>query len=163
MDRRRWGLVKALDLPPWLEVPLALVLLDYSLYLWHVVMHRLPRLWRLHQVHHVDLDMDASTALRFHAGEMVASVGVRVAQILGLGVSPLTLSVRETWLLCGMMFHHSNVRLPYGLERRLARVLVTPRMHGIHHSIVPEELNANWSNGLTVWDRLPAGRRTRAP
>jgi sterol desaturase/sphingolipid hydroxylase (fatty acid hydroxylase superfamily) len=163
VERRRWGLLRQLSLPAWLEVPLAVALLDYTLYLWHILVHQLPFLWRFHQPHHVDLDMDASTALRFHFGEMVLSVPWRAAQVLAIGVSPLSLSVWQTATLMEILFHHSNVDLPVELERWLCRFVVTPRMHGIHHSIVPEETNANWSSGLTVWDWLHGTLRLNVP
>jgi sterol desaturase/sphingolipid hydroxylase (fatty acid hydroxylase superfamily) len=154
VERRRWGLLKLVRLPAWLEVALACVLLDYTLYLWHVLTHRVPLLWRFHLAHHVDLDLDASTALRFHFAELVLSVPWRAGQILLIGVSPRSLSVWQTFLFLSILFHHSNVELPVELERRLNRLVVTPRMHGIHHSVVKEETNSNWSSGLTVWDRL---------
>jgi sterol desaturase/sphingolipid hydroxylase (fatty acid hydroxylase superfamily) len=163
VERRRWGLVKLVRLPTWLEVTLAVVLMDYTLYLWHVLMHRLPFLWRFHVAHHVDLDLDASTALRFHAGELAISTGWRAGQLVLIGVSPLSLSVWQTFLLLSALFHHSNVRLPVEVERKLNRVLVTPRMHGIHHSIVEEETNSNWSSGLTVWDWLHGTLRLNVP
>ena len=163
VHRRNCGLVKWLRLPCWLEVPLALVLLDYSLYLWHVAFHKVPFLWRFHQVHHVDLDMDASTAIRFHFGEMAISTGLQAFQILTIGVSPLTFSIWNIWLTSEVIFHHSNVELPFALERWLCKVIVTPRMHGIHHSLVPEELNSNWSSGLTLWDRLHGTLRLGVP
>ena len=105
VHRRNCGLVKWLRLPCWLEVPLALILLDYSLYLWHVAFHKIPFLWRFHQVHHVDLDMDASTAIRFHFGEMAISTGLQTFQILTIGVSPLTFSIWNTWLISEVIFH----------------------------------------------------------
>jgi sterol desaturase/sphingolipid hydroxylase (fatty acid hydroxylase superfamily) len=142
---------------------LAVVLLDYTLYIWHVLTHRLALLWRFHLVHHVDLDMDASTALRFHFGELALSIPWRAAQIMLIGVSPLSLSVWQTLLLLSIQFHHSNVRLPIRTERRLNRFIVTPRMHGIHHSIVPEEADSNWSSGLTIWDRLHGTLRLNVP
>lgn len=163
VERRRWGLLKQLSLPVWLEVPLAVALIDYTLYLWHVLVHKVPWLWRFHQPHHVDLDMDASTALRFHFGEMIASVPWRAAQIVGIGVSPLALSVWQTATLVEIMFHHSNVELPVEVERWLCRLIVTPRMHGIHHSIVPEETDSNWSSGLTLWDWLHGTLRLDIP
>lgn len=163
VDRRGWGLIKRVNLPVWLEVPAALTLLDYTLYLWHVAFHKVPWLWRFHQVHHVDLDMDTSTAVRFHFGEMVLSVILRSGQIVLIGVSPLTMSVWNTCLLCEVMFHHSNVNLPYAVERWLSKFIVTPRMHGIHHSIAPEELNSNWSSGLTLWDWLHRTLRLNVP
>jgi sterol desaturase/sphingolipid hydroxylase (fatty acid hydroxylase superfamily) len=163
VERRRWGLLKLLALPAWLEVTLAVVLLDYTLYLWHVLTHRVPFLWRFHVVHHIDLDLDASTALRFHFAELALSVPWRAGQILLIGVSPAALSAWQTLLFLSILFHHSNVRLPLEVERRLNAVVVTPRMHGIHHSAVKEETNSNWSSGLTVWDRLHGTLRLDVP
>jgi sterol desaturase/sphingolipid hydroxylase (fatty acid hydroxylase superfamily) len=163
VERRRWGLLKVIRLPEWIEVALAVVLLDYTLYLWHVLTHRVPFLWRFHLVHHVDLDLDASTALRFHFAELVISIPWRAAQILLIGVSPLAFSVWQTCLLVSILFHHSNVRLPAELERSLSRLVVTPRMHGIHHSDVKEETDSNWSSGLTVWDWLHGTLRLDVP
>ncbi|CAN5828223.1 sterol desaturase family protein [soil metagenome] len=163
VERRRWGLLKLVRLPSWLEVMFAVVLMDYTLYHWHVLMHRLPFLWRFHLAHHVDLDVDASTALRFHFGELAISTIWRAGQVALIGVSPLSLSVWQTFLLLSALFHHSNLRLPIEVEQKLNRVLVTPRMHGIHHSIVEEETNANWSSGLTVWDWLHGTLRLNVP
>lgn len=163
VDRRSLGIVKAAKLPVWLEVTAAALLMDYTLYLWHVLTHRSPFLWRFHAAHHVDLDMDASTALRFHAGELLASVPWRAAQIIVIGVSPLTYSCWQTGLFMSILFHHSNARLPIGLERFLSWILVTPRMHGIHHSYVRTEMNSNWSSGLSVWDRLHGTLRLDVP
>src|SRR5947207_15556437 len=137
VERRHWGLVKRLNLPAWLEVPLAVALMDYTLYLWHILVHRVPFLWRFHQVHHVDLDLDASTALRFHFAEMVLSVPWRATQVIVLGISPRALSLWQTLTLVEILFHHSNIELPIDTERWLSRLIVTPRLHGIHHSIVP--------------------------
>jgi sterol desaturase/sphingolipid hydroxylase (fatty acid hydroxylase superfamily) len=163
VERKRVGLLKLVRLPLWLEVAAAVVLLDYTLYLWHVLTHRAPWLWRFHVVHHVDLDLDATTALRFHFAELALAVPWRAAQILVVGVSPLALSVWQTLLMLSILFHHSNVRLPVELERKLNRFVVTPRMHGIHHSTVKEETNSNWSSGLTLWDRLHGTLRLDVP
>jgi sterol desaturase/sphingolipid hydroxylase (fatty acid hydroxylase superfamily) len=163
VERRRWGLLKRLHLPAWLEVALAVILMDYTLYVWHVLTHHVPLLWRFHVVHHVDLDLDASTALRFHFAELIISVPWRAAQVLVLGVSPLSFSVWQLSLFLSIMFHHSNAQLPINLERVLNRLLVTPRMHGIHHSIVREETNSNWSSGLTLWDWLHGTLRLNVP
>jgi sterol desaturase/sphingolipid hydroxylase (fatty acid hydroxylase superfamily) len=154
VERRRWGLVKWLRLPLWLEVCAAVVLMDYTLYLWHILTHRVPALWRFHAVHHIDLDLDASTAVRFHFGELTLSAPWRVAQVVAIGTSPLALSIWQTCLLASILFHHSNLELPLDVERRLSRVIVTPRMHGIHHSVVRDESESNWSSGLSVWDWL---------
>jgi sterol desaturase/sphingolipid hydroxylase (fatty acid hydroxylase superfamily) len=163
VQQRRWGLLKKFSMPGWLETLLAVVLLDYTLYLWHILTHKVSFLWRFHKVHHVDLDMDASTALRFHFGEMIISVAWRAGQIVFIGVSPRALSMWSTALLMEVMFHHSNAELPIWLERLLVKILVTPRMHGIHHSIVPEERESNWSSGLTVWDWLHKTLRLGIP
>ena len=162
-ERRKWGLLKRVRLPVWLEVAAALVLMDYTLYIWHVLTHRARWLWRFHVVHHVDLDLDASTALRFHFAELAISVPWRAAQVVAIGVSPLSLSVWQTLLFLSILFHHSNVRLPIELERRVNRFIVTPRMHGIHHSCVREETNSNWSSGLTLWDWLHGTLRLNVP
>ncbi len=150
----RQGLLKQFNLPAWLETTLAVALMDYTLYLWHYVVHKIPLLWRFHVVHHVDLDMDASTAVRFHFAELLISVPYRLAQVRVIGVSPLAFTLWQTLLIPEVIFHHSNVELPLKWERRLNRFIVTPRMHGIHHSIVREETDSNWSSGLTVWDWL---------
>ena len=153
-ESRRWGILPRLGLPRWLESAVALVALDYTLYLWHVLAHRVPGLWRFHSVHHVDLDLDASTAVRFHFGELILSVPWRAAQVAVIGVGPHTLTLWQSLTLLSVLFHHSNVRLPERVEWVLGWLLVTPRMHGIHHSTDPADVNANWSSGLSVWDRL---------
>lgn len=163
VERHDLGLLKFLRLPLWLETVLAVVLLDYTLYVWHVLTHKVPFLWRFHVTHHVDLDLDASTALRFHFGELALSVPWRAAQLITIGVSPIAYSTWQSLVFLSIMFHHSNVELPIGLERWLNRLIVTPRMHGIHHSIVREETNSNWSSGLTIWDRLHGTLRLNVP
>ncbi len=163
VERRGYGMLKLVRLPKWMEVALAVVLMDYTLYAWHVLTHRSSFLWRFHVVHHVDLDLDASTALRFHFGELAISTGWRAGQVLLLGVSPLSLNVWQTFLMLSILFHHSNVRLPFEVERSLSRVFVTPRMHGIHHSMIENETNANWSSGLSVWDWLHGTLRLNVP
>lgn len=160
VERRNVGLLKIFRLPKFLEVLLAVALLDYTLYLWHVLTHKVPFLWRFHLVHHVDLDLDASTAIRFHFGELTISAAWRAAQILVIGVSPTSFAAWQFFLFPEVMFHHSNVELPPRLEKHLAKVIVTPRLHGIHHSNVRDETDSNWSSGLTVWDRLHGTFRT---
>ena len=154
VERRKWGLLKIVPLPRWLETVAAVVLLDYTLYLWHVLTHKLPFLWRFHLVHHIDRDLDASTAVRFHFGELVISVGWRAAQILAIGVTPASLRAWQMFLFPSILFHHSNLRLPENWDKFLQHFVVTPRLHGIHHSVVKTETDSNWSSGLTVWDRL---------
>lgn len=163
VERHNVGLLKLLRLPVWLETALAIVLLDYTLYVWHILTHKVSFLWRFHLVHHVDLDLDASTALRFHFGELAISVPWRAAQVIIIGVSPIAYLTWQTFVFLSIMFHHSNVKLPISLERWLNRLIVTPRMHGIHHSEVQQETNSNWSSGLTIWDWLHGTLRLNVP
>jgi sterol desaturase/sphingolipid hydroxylase (fatty acid hydroxylase superfamily) len=163
VERRGWGILNLFQLPPWAEVILAVILLDYTLYIWHVLTHRVPLLWRFHLVHHVDRDLDASTALRFHFGELLFSVPWRAAQVVVIGVAPTSYLVWRGFVFFSILFHHSNVALPFKLERWMVRFVVTPRMHGIHHSVVREETDANWSSGLTLWDRLHGTLRLNVP
>jgi sterol desaturase/sphingolipid hydroxylase (fatty acid hydroxylase superfamily) len=154
VERERVGVTQRLPVAPWAQDTVAILLLDYTLYWWHVVEHRVPWLYRFHQVHHADLELDVSTALRFHFGELVASVPWRAAQVLVIGASPRALAVWQRLLTLSVLFHHSNVRLPIDIERALARIITTPRLHGIHHSTVKADQDSNWSSGLTIWDHL---------
>jgi sterol desaturase/sphingolipid hydroxylase (fatty acid hydroxylase superfamily) len=167
VEREHVGLTQRLPLPRWAprwaRDALAVLLLDYSLYWWHVLEHRVSWLYRFHQVHHADLELDTSTALRFHFGEFLASVPWRAAQVAALGVTPRALAVWQRLTMLSVLFHHSNVRLPLAAERRLARLVMTPRLHGIHHSLVREEQDSNWSSGLTLWDRLHGTLRADVP
>lgn len=160
---RRWGLLRQLTLPVWAELTLALLLMDYTYYLWHVLLHRVPLLWRFHVVHHADLDMDASTALRFHFGEVLLTLPWRIGQVVLIGLTPFTYSAWQIAFLLSIMFHHSDLELPMAWERRLNRLIVTPRMHGIHHSMARRETDSNWSSGLTLWDRLHGTLRLNVP
>lgn len=160
VERRNLGLLKIVRLPKLLETIFAVALLDYTLYIWHILTHRIPFLWRFHLVHHVDLDLDASTAIRFHFGELIISVLWRALQILTIGVSPTSFAAWQLFLFPEILFHHSNVKLPFELERKLGKFIVTPRLHGIHHSTVRSETDSNWSSGLTVWDWLHGTLKT---
>ena len=153
-ERRRLGLLRWLPVPRALRVLFGFLLLDYTLYLWHRLNHRVPWLWRFHAVHHIDLDLDSTTGLRFHFGELSMAAGFRAAQVLLLGVDRETLRLWQQMLLISVIFHHSNLGLPIEVERGLVRFLVTPRMHGIHHSTRGEETDSNYSSLLSCWDRL---------
>jgi sterol desaturase/sphingolipid hydroxylase (fatty acid hydroxylase superfamily) len=155
-----WGLLPWLNLPPLGATLLGLLLLDYTLYIWHVLLHKVPFLWRFHRVHHIDPDMDTTTALRFHFGELVASSFYRSAWILLLGVDPWTLLLFEALVTSSAQFHHSNLRLPFGFEKALGLVWITPRFHGIHHSEIARETDSNYGALLSLWDRL---HRTQRP
>lgn len=161
--RRRFGLLQWTKLPPALEVTVGVLLLDYTLYHWHRLTHLVPFLWRFHAVHHLDRDLDASTGLRFHFGEMLLSVPYRMAQVVVLGPSPEALHLWKRLLFTSVLFHHSNVRLPQAVERRLSALVVTPRMHGIHHSEVQAERNSNWSSFISWWDWLHRTLRADVP
>ncbi len=160
---QRRGLVQRLPLPAWARDGLAFLGMDYTIYLWHVLTHKVPALWRLHLVHHLDLDLDASTALRFHAVDMLVSTPYRAAQVALLGASPRAFRAWRRFFFLSILFHHSNLRLPPRLERLLACVLTTPRMHGIHHSAVHNETESNWSSGLSLWDHLHGTFRLDVP
>jgi sterol desaturase/sphingolipid hydroxylase (fatty acid hydroxylase superfamily) len=153
-EARRWGLVQRLPVPPAVRTAIAVVLMDYTLYWWHVLLHKVPPLWRTHEPHHIDRDLDASTGVRFHALEFVASVPWRCAQVAAIGAGPRALALWQKLTLIEVLFHHSNLRLPRNVERVLAAIIVTPRLHGLHHSIVREERDSNFSSGLSAWDRL---------
>ncbi len=151
---RSFGLVHLVSVPTPLRVVLAFLLMDLSFYYWHLLNHRVPLLWRFHNVHHFDPDLDITTALRFHFGELAFSAGFRIVQIVAIGVSPWTYLAYEAVFQANTLFHHSNVRLPIRLERALNKVLVTPRMHGIHHSNFQRETNSNYGVVFPWWDRL---------
>jgi len=153
-EERGWGIVPKLAAREALKKAVALALMDYTLYWWHVLLHRVPALWRTHEPHHIDRDLDTSTALRFHFSEFLASVPWRCIQIVAIGVGPRTLKLWQQLTLAEVLFHHSNMRLPRALEHLLAVIVVTPRLHGVHHSILLPERDSNFSSGLTLWDRL---------
>ncbi len=152
--QRSFGLLHLLSLPLWLQVGAGVLLMDLTFYYWHRLNHAWPLLWRFHNVHHVDPDLDVTTSFRFHFGEVLYSTVFRLFQVALLGVVPLTYVLYELLFNCGTMFHHSNLHLPVQWERRLNRVLVTPRMHGVHHSVVAPETNSNYSVIFSWWDRL---------
>jgi sterol desaturase/sphingolipid hydroxylase (fatty acid hydroxylase superfamily) len=152
--RDRIGLLQLVHWPRWIETLVAIVLLDYTLWWWHWANHRIPFFWRFHLVHHIDRDLDTTTALRFHFGELALSIPVRAAQMILIGVDTHTLWLWQTILFASILFHHANVRLPLRVERLLVRLIVTPRMHGIHHSDCLNETNTNWSSLLSWWDYL---------
>lgn len=162
-QKRRVGLLHRLPLPKALRFAAELLLLDYTLYWWHRLMHRNALLWRCHMVHHTDLDLDVLTAGRFHFAEYVLSVGYRAAQVMVIGARPAAIAISETCVMVAAEFHHSNVRLPLGFERRLNSVVVTPRMHGIHHSTIEHESNSNFATVLTLWDAVHGTLKLNVP
>ncbi len=148
------GLFHWLPLPAWVGGIAGFFLMDWSYYWWHFAMHRVPLFWRFHNVHHTDLDMDLTTAARFHFGEILLSIPFRLLVVVLFGIGPVTYLIFEIAFESASLFQHSNWRLPLGLERWLNHVIVTPRMHGIHHSIVQRETDSNWGTICCWWDAI---------
>ncbi len=153
-ESTRFGVLQLVTLPSSARLVLGFLLMDLSFYYWHRINHEWPLLWRFHNVHHCDPDMDVTTSFRFHFMEVLYSTGFRAVQVLLIGVSPVTYAVYEICFSCETVFHHSNLRLPVAVERMLNKVIVTPRMHGIHHSFVTEETNSNYSTIFRWWDSI---------
>jgi len=149
-----FGLVHLAALPVWAEFTLSFLLMDLGFYYWHLANHRIPFLWRFHNVHHIDPDLDVSTAFRFHFGEITLSSVFGIVQVSLIGVSPWAFAIYQLAFQAEVVFQHSNLRLPIGLERFLSKFIVTPRMHGIHHSQVRRENDSNFGTVFTWWDRL---------
>lgn len=149
-----WGLLSQLRLPAMAELLFALVVMDLAIYLQHVLFHAVPALWRLHRVHHADLDYDVTTGSRFHPLEIVLSMGIKFAVIAALGPPVAAVLLFEVILNAMSMFNHANVGLPQRLDRGLRLLLVTPDMHRVHHSIDDDEANSNFGFSLSWWDRL---------
>jgi len=155
VEERGWGLFHAAGpLPSWLVVPATVVLLDLAIYLQHILFHAVPILWRLHRMHHADLDVDVTTGARFHPVEIVLSMVLKFGVIAALGGSPLGVLVFEILLSTGSLFNHGNLRLPLRADGLLRWIVVTPDMHRVHHSVVPEETNRNFGFTLSWWDRV---------
>lgn len=151
---RSWGLLNNFAVPLWLAVPLAVVAMDFVIWLQHVMVHAVPALWRLHRVHHADLDYDLTTGSRFHPLEIVLSMGIKFATITLLGAPVVAVVVFEVLLSACATFSHGNIRLPERLDRALRWFVVTPDMHRVHHSVEGAESNSNFGFNLAGWDRL---------
>lgn len=149
-----WGLLNWIQWPVWLELMLAVVALDLAIYLQHVMFHAVPVLWRLHLVHHADLDIDVTTGLRFHTLEILLSMLIKAAAVLVLGPSVWAVVIFEVVLNATSMFNHSNVKMPLWLDRVLRLIVVTPDMHRVHHSALQRETNSNYGFNLPWWDFL---------
>jgi sterol desaturase/sphingolipid hydroxylase (fatty acid hydroxylase superfamily) len=153
-EARGWGLFNARTLPIWASVPLAVIALDLAIYLQHVLFHAVPTLWRLHRMHHADLEFDVTTGARFHPIEILLSMGIKLGVIAALGTPAVAVLVFEVLLNATSMFNHSNVHMPARLDRVLRWIVVTPDMHRVHHSILARETNSNFGFNLPWWDRL---------
>jgi sterol desaturase/sphingolipid hydroxylase (fatty acid hydroxylase superfamily) len=153
-EARGWGLFQAIDLPYWIAVVGSVLLLDFAIYLQHVMFHAVPLFWRLHMVHHADLDFDVTTGLRFHTIEILLSFGIKAGAILLLGAPAVAVLIFEVLLNATSMFNHSNVRMPLIVDRIVRWLVVTPDMHRVHHSHHAKETNSNFGFNLPWWDRL---------
>lgn len=149
-----WGLFNSLSVPAGIAVVLSVVIMDFAIYLQHVLVHAVPALWRLHRMHHADLDYDVTTGARFHPLEIIISMVLKLMVVGALGAPALAVLIFEVILNATAMFNHSNVRIPEGFDRLLRLVVVTPDMHRVHHSIIPKETNSNFGFNLPWWDRL---------
>lgn len=153
-EARGWGLLNTFAVPEWIAIPTAVVVLDLAIYLQHVLFHAVPWLWRLHRMHHADLDFDVTTGVRFHPIEIVLSMIIKLTVVIALGAPALAVLIFEVLLNATSLFNHGNVRIPLPLDRLLRWLVVTPEMHRVHHSWYPNETNSNFGFNLPWWDRL---------
>jgi sterol desaturase/sphingolipid hydroxylase (fatty acid hydroxylase superfamily) len=154
IGRQGWGVFNHMNWPIWIEVILSVILLDFVIYLQHLMFHAVPLMWRLHMMHHADLDYDLTTGTRFHPIEIIISMGIKAAAISVLGASPVSVIIFEILLNGTAMFNHGNLYIPLGVDRILRLMVVTPDMHRVHHSVFPSETNSNFGFNLPWWDRL---------
>lgn len=154
VQERGWGLLNNFDLPYWLGVVVGVIVLDLVIYLQHIMFHAVPALWRLHMVHHADLDFDVTTGLRFHPIEIILSMGIKLATVVVFGPSALAVLIFEVSLNGTSMFNHGNIRLPASIDPVLRLFVVTPDMHRVHHSVIFRETNSNFGFNIPWWDRL---------
>jgi sterol desaturase/sphingolipid hydroxylase (fatty acid hydroxylase superfamily) len=153
-EERGWGLFNGALSLGWMTMLVSVALLDLAIYLQHVMFHAVPVLWRLHRMHHADLDFDVTTGVRFHPVEVLLSTGYKLALVGVLGIPAIAVVVFEVLLNAGSMFNHANLRLPERADRALRLLVVTPDMHRVHHSAAPAETNSNFGFTLPWWDRL---------
>lgn len=153
-EARGLGLFNVVALPAWVGVMASFVILDLAIYLQHVLFHAVPALWRLHRMHHADLEFDVTTGLRFHPIEILLSMVIKFAVVAALGAPAVSVLIFEVLLNATSIFNHSNVRIPLGFDRILRWLVVTPDMHRVHHSILSQETNSNFGFNLSWWDRL---------
>ena len=153
-EQRGWGFFNTFAVPTWISVLASVIVFDLVIYLQHVMFHAVPALWRLHRMHHADLEFDVTTGLRFHPIEILLSMGLKLAVVAALGPPAIAVLIFEIVLNASSKFNHSNVRIPLKLDRILRWIVVTPDMHRVHHSIHPAETNSNFGFNLPWWDKL---------
>lgn len=163
IEENQIGLLNQFDLPFWITALIASIVFDAWLYFWHRLNHVVPFFWRFHQVHHSDLEMDFSTALRFHPGEILLSSVLNIAVFVALGVTIELIVLYKVVFNLNVLWHHSNVALPERWDRFLRAILVSPNMHRVHHSMKVRETNSNYSSVLSIWDRLFGSYRRSDP
>ncbi|MCX7557981.1 sterol desaturase family protein [Sulfitobacter sp. F26204] len=149
-----WGVLNQIDIPVWVAVLIAILALDLAIYFQHILFHAVPALWRLHRMHHADLEFDVTTGLRFHPLEILLSMLIKLGVVMALGPPALAVLIFEVLLNASALFNHSNIRLPLKLDAVLRLFIVTPDMHRVHHSIRPSETNSNFGFNLPWWDRI---------
>lgn len=162
-SKTSFGFLNLFELPLIIEGIIAFLLMDLAFYYWHLLNHTIPLLWRFHNVHHIDPDLDVSTAFRFHFGEIGLSTLFRIIQISIIGISPFVFLIYELCFTANTIFQHSNIKLPIKFERILNKIIVTPRMHGIHHSQMMNETNSNYSTVFSWWDKIHKTIRLNIP
>lgn len=156
-----WGILNIVSLPYWLKVLIGIILLDFSIYLQHVMLHAVPVFWRLHMMHHADVDFDFTTGVRFHPIEILLSMVIKLAAVALIGPPALAVLLFEVLLNATSMFNHGNVRLPLAVDRFLRLIVVTPDMHRVHHSVVATETNSNFGFNFPWWDRIAGTYRAQ--
>lgn len=154
VQNRGWGLLNNISLPHWLAILIGILGLDFIIYLQHAMFHFIPLFWRLHRVHHTDLDFDVTTGVRFHPVEILLSMGIKMVAVVILGPSPVAVILFEVILNATSMFNHGNVRLPSPIDQILRFFVVTPEMHRVHHSVLIKEFNSNFGFNFPWWDRI---------
>jgi sterol desaturase/sphingolipid hydroxylase (fatty acid hydroxylase superfamily) len=152
--QRGWGLLNQFQLSFWFHLILGVLILDFAIYVQHIMFHAVPLFWRLHMVHHSDMDYDVTTGIRFHPIEIILSMGIKIAVVFLIGSLPLSIPIFEVLLNGTSMFNHGNVRYPQSIDRWLRLLVVTPEMHRVHHSTIRWETNCNFGFNFPWWDRL---------
>ena len=153
-DERNWGLFNVLDVPELVSIPLFVLVFDFTIYWQHRLYHLVPVLWRLHRMHHADPDFDVSTGIRFHPASIILSMLIKMSVVFLLGPPALAVLISEVLLNVTSMFNHGNIFIPFRADKFLRRFLVTPDMHRLHHSVIPEETNSNFGFNFPWWDHL---------
>lgn len=153
-EQHHYGLFNLVTMNYWLAIIISVILLDFTIYLQHVMFHAVPIFWRIHRMHHVDLDIDVTTGVRFHPIEIVISLCIKFAAVILMGAPVLAVIIFEILLNSITMFNHSNISIPHSVDNLIRKVIVTPDMHRVHHSDIPYETNSNFGFNLSIWDRL---------